>query len=67
MLLWRLLSLIGSAALAMLLLSEATDAQEAGSVTPLETMHVVVHGIGSDTTSFDISWVDQSTVETNRA
>jgi hypothetical protein len=61
MLLWRSLSLIGSAALAMLLLSGATDAQEAGSVTPLETMHVVVHGIGSDTTSFDISWVDQST------
>jgi hypothetical protein len=61
MLLWRSLSLIGSAALAILLLSGATDAQEAGSVTPLETMHVVVHGIGSDTTSFDISWVDQST------
>src|SRR5215471_3308794 len=61
MLLWRSLSVIGSAALAIVFLSGTTAAQEGGSVTPLETMHVIVSGMNSDPASFDISWVDEST------
>ena len=61
MLLWRSLCVLGSVALAITVLAGTTAAQQVGSVTALETMHIVVDGMNRDSKSFDISWVDQAT------
>jgi hypothetical protein len=61
MLRWRLLSVLGSASLGLTLVTGTTAAQEGSSVTPIETMHIVVNGMNADATSFDIGWVDQTT------